>query len=184
MPHGFMPRAFPDRLAARNASQVVHKREEFALPMQFYLCRRFGPMQSFSIVHRTSQDNTALRSEDHGSSRPSHALGTAERHMIPACTASPHPCIARVTLITMACRRLPDPLASRDLLSTPLQLLSQQFAKVMDLWRLQCLPDAIEGVRRAHGALRARIAAGVAAVDVTRVPGEQMHAFVLRTHAA
>ena len=49
--------------------------------------------------------------------------------MIPACTASPHPCIARVTLITMACRRLPDPLASRDLLSTPLQLLSQQFAK-------------------------------------------------------
>jgi len=104
--------------------------------------------------------------------------------MIPACTASPHPCIARVTLITMACRRLPDPLASRDLLSTPLQLLSQQFAKVMDLWRLQCLPDAIEGVRRAHGALRARIAAGVAAVDVTRVPGEQMHAFVLRTHAA
>ena len=74
------------------------------------------------------QDNT-VRVEDHGSSRPSHALGTAERHMIPACTASPHPCIARVTLITMVCRRLPDPLASRDLLSTPLQLLSQQFAK-------------------------------------------------------
>ena len=68
--------------------------------------------------------------------------------------------------------------------ATILTLSPPSRCAVMDLWRLQCLPDAIEGVRRARGALRARIAAGVAAVDVTRVPGEQMHAFVLRTHAA
>ena len=55
---------------------------------------------------------------------------------------------------------------------------------VMVLWKPQCLPDAIEGVRRARGALRARFAAGVAAVDVTRVPGGQMHAFILRMDAA
>ena len=45
--------------------------------------------------------------------------------------------------------------------------------------RLRVCPET------APGALRARFAAGVAAVDVTRVPGGQMHAFTLRTqHAA
>ena len=44
--------------------------------------------------------------------------------------------------------------------------------------RLRVCPET------APGALRARFAAGVAAVDVSRVPGEQMLAFVLRSHAA
>ena len=40
--------------------------------------------------------------------------------------------------------------------------------------RIACPPE---------GAPEAQFAAGAAAIDVTRVPGGQMHAFVLCTHA-
>ena len=93
--------------AWQRASQVVHKREEFALPMQFYLCRRFGLMQPFPIVHRISQDthkDNTVRVEDHGSPSPATRSGQQARRMILKSTASPYPCIARVLLITMVFR--------------------------------------------------------------------------------
>ena len=88
--------------AWQRASQVVHKREESARPMQFYLGRRFGPMQPFPIIHRTSQDNTGQHSSGPRiTARPVPATrsGQQARRMIPESTASPHPCIARAMLI-------------------------------------------------------------------------------------
>ena len=113
--------------AWQGASQVVHKREESARPMQFHLGRRFGPMQLFPIVHRTSQDTTGQHNS--GPRVTARPASQSRARMIPESTASPHPCNARVMLITMVWRASPRSIPVKiSALCGAAELLSKQFA--------------------------------------------------------
>ena len=123
--------------AWQRASQVVHKREEFALPMQFYLGWRFGPMQPFPIVHRISQDTH--RTTQSGSRITARLVavtrsGQQARRMIPESTATPHACIARVLLITMSMvfrsslRSTPVMRSAVYVAAAPLAVIRKRFA--------------------------------------------------------